>query len=99
MISVVGKSNCSGYKTGFYISYHGGNAVRCIKQRGYFMKSGRISGYFDTKHMTVLRMEQIVHNFVDQKIANFFNHERVNFCVTFVIYPFEATTGAKLTKC
>ena len=28
MMSVVGKSTCSGLKTGLYISYPGGNAVR-----------------------------------------------------------------------
>ena len=27
----------SRFKTRLYISYHGGNAVRYIKQRGYFM--------------------------------------------------------------
>ena len=60
MMSVVGKSTCLGFKTGLYISYHGGNAVWYIKQRGYFMKDARISGYFDTKYMTVLRIEQRV---------------------------------------
>ncbi len=59
MMSVVGKSTCSGFKTVLYISHHGRNAVRDIKQRGYFMEDGRISGYFDTKYMTVLRIEQI----------------------------------------
>ncbi len=54
VMSVVGKSTCSGFQTGLYISYHDGNAVRYIKQRGYIMKAGRISGYFDTKYMTVL---------------------------------------------
>ncbi len=54
MMSVVGKSTCSGFKTGLYISNHGGNAVRYINQRGYFMKDGRIPSYFDTKYMTVL---------------------------------------------
>ncbi len=74
MMSVVGKLTCSGFKTGLYISYHGGNAVRHIKQRGYFMKDGRISGYFYTKYMTILQIEQILHNF-----------EQVNFRVTLVI--------------
>ena len=78
-MSVVGKSTCSWFKTGLYISYHGGNAVRYIKQRGYFLKDARISGYFDTKYMTILRIEQILHNFKDQKIANFINLEQVNF--------------------
>ncbi len=41
MMSVVGKSTCSGFKTGLYISYHGGNAVRYIKQRDYFMKDAQ----------------------------------------------------------
>ena len=65
MMSVVGKSTCSGFKTGLYISYHGENAVRYIKERGYFMKDAQISGYFDTKYMSVLRIEQILHNFED----------------------------------
>ncbi len=86
MMSVVGKSTCSGLKTGLYISYHGGNAVRCIKQRGYFVKDGRISGYFDTKYMTLLRKQQILCNFEDQKIANFLNLEQVNFRMTLVYY-------------
>ncbi len=83
-MSVVGKSTCSGFKTGLYISYHGGNAVRYIKQMCYFMKDPGISGYFDTKYMTVLRIEQTLHNFEDQKFANFFNLEQVNFRVTLV---------------
>ena len=49
------------------------------------MKDARISGYFDTKYMTVLRIEQILHNFEDQKLANFLNLEQVNFRVTLVI--------------
>ncbi len=81
-MSVVGKSTCSGFKTGLYISYHGGNVVRYIRQRGYFMKDGQNSGYFDNKYMTILQIEQILHNFEHQKIANFFNHEQVNFRVT-----------------
>ncbi len=36
------------------------------------MKDSQISGYFDTKNMTVLRREQILHNLEDQQIANFF---------------------------
>ncbi len=67
MMSVVGKSTCSGFKIGLYISYHGGNVNRYIKQWGYFLKSDRISGYFDTKYMKILRIEQILHNFEDQK--------------------------------
>ena len=49
------------------------------------MKDGRISGYFDTKYMSVLQIEQILHNFEDQKIANLFNLEQVYFHVTLVI--------------
>ncbi len=48
------------------------------------MKDGRISGYLDTKYVTMLRLEQILHNFEDQKIANFFNLEQVNFRVTLI---------------
>ncbi len=84
-MSVVGKSTCSGFKTGLYISYHGGNAVRYIKQRVYFMKDGWISGYFDTKYIAILWIEPILHNFEDQKIANFLNLEQVYFRVTLVI--------------
>ncbi len=67
------------------MSYHGGNAVRDIKQRGYFMKDARICGYFDTKYTTVLRVEQILHNFKNRIFAYFFNLEQVNFRVTLVI--------------
>ena len=63
MMSVVGKSTCSGFKIGLYISYHGGTAVRYIKQGGYFLNDGRTSGYFDTKYLTVVQIEQILHNF------------------------------------
>ncbi len=86
MMSVVGKSTCSGSKTGLYMSYHSGNAVRYINQRGYFIKDAGISGYFDTKYMTFLRIEQILHNLEDQKFANFFNLEQVNFRMTLVIF-------------
>ena len=48
------------------------------------MEDARISGCFDTKYITVLRIEQILHNFEDQKCANFFNLEQVNFRVTLV---------------
>ena len=68
-MSVVGKSTSLGFKTGLYVSYY---AVRYIEERGYFMKAARISGYSDTKHMTVLQIEQILHNFEDQKFALFF---------------------------
>ncbi len=47
-------------------------AVGYIKQRSYFLKDGQISGYFDTKHTSVLQLEQILHNLGDQKIGNFF---------------------------
>ena len=86
VMSVVGKSTCSGFKTGLYIlSYHGEKTVGYIKKRGYFLKDGRISGYFDTSYMTDLQIEQILHNFEDQKIA-FFYLEQVDFCVTLVMY-------------
>ncbi len=76
MMSVVRKSTCSGFKIGLYISYHGGNVVRYIKQRGYFLREAQISGYFDTKYMTVLQIEQILYNFEDQKFANFLTSNR-----------------------
>ncbi len=56
MMSVVGKSTYLGFRTGLYISYHGGNGVRYVKERSYFQKDGRISGYFDTKYITVLQI-------------------------------------------
>ncbi len=39
MMSVVGKSTCSGFKTGLYISYHGGNAVWYKKKETLHYKS------------------------------------------------------------
>ncbi len=36
------------------------------------MTEGRISGYFDAKYMTVLRLEQILHNFENQNFSFFF---------------------------
>ncbi len=41
---------------------------------------------FDTKCMTLLRIEQILHNFEDQKFAHVFNLEQVNFRMTLVIW-------------
>ena len=46
---------------------------------------GRISVYSDTKYTTILQIEQILHNFEDQKFANFLNLEQVNFRVALVI--------------
>ncbi len=68
------------------MSYHDGNAVRCIKQRSYFLKNGRISGYFGAKYITVLQIERILYNFEDQKIFDLFNPEQVNFRMMLVIY-------------
>ncbi len=50
------------------------------------MKDGWIPGYLDTKHMTILQTEQILHNFEDQKIAIFLNLKQVNFRLTLVIF-------------
>ncbi len=47
-MSVVGKSTCSGLKAGLYMSYHGGNGVRYIKQRRYFLKDVKIVGRPDS---------------------------------------------------
>ncbi len=52
------------------------------------MKDARISGYFDTKYMTLLRIKQILHSLEGQKFANSFNLEQVNFRVTLVKYRF-----------
>ncbi len=62
------------------------------------MKDARISDYFDTTYMTVLRMEQISHNFEDQKFANFFNIEQVNFGMTLVIWGNYYTGAGDLWK-
>ena len=91
LMSVVGKSTCSEFKTGLYMSYHGGNVVSYIIKGGYFLKDAGIPGYFDTKYMTVLRIVQILHNFEDWKFANFFKLKQVNFRVTFVIWPWPLT--------
>ena len=72
-------------QTGLYITYYGGNAVRYIKQRSYFLKCGRISSYFDIRYTTVLQIEKQMHIFEDQKIANFLNFELVNFPVILFI--------------
>ncbi len=81
-MSVVGKSTCSGFKTGLYISYHSGNALRDIKGWGYSLKDDRISSYFDAKYMTLLQI--VLHNSDDQNIVNFFTLAKVNFCMTLV---------------
>ena len=90
VMSFVAKSTCSGFKTGLYISYHGGNTARYIKKRGCHMKDVRISGYFDTKYMTVLWIEQILHTFEDDRFANFFNGEQVNFRMTLIMYVYDS---------
>ncbi len=41
---------------------------------------------FPNNYMAVLRKEQILQNFEDQKISNFFNLEQVNFCLTLAMY-------------
>ncbi len=61
--------------------------------RGSFTKGGRISDYFDTKYISVLWIEQILHNSKDQKIANFSNLKQVNFRVTLVIYELSKDLG------
>ena len=77
MMSVVGQLTCSGFKTGLCISFHDGHAVRYIKQSGYVMEDAQISGFFFyTKYISVLRIEQILHNFEDQKLANFLTSNR-----------------------
>ncbi len=78
---VVGKSTCSGFKTGLHISFHSRNAAR-YRNRGFKFLIILISN----NYMTVLRTEQILHNFEDRKFANFFSFERVNFHVTLIIY-------------
>ncbi len=98
-MSVVGKWTCSDSKTGLYKSYHSCNAVRYIKQRSYFLKDGLIPGYFGTKYMTVLQIEQILHNFEDQKIANFFNLEHVNFSMTLVIRKMMSASSLLGPRC
>ena len=50
------------------------------------MKDGQISGYVDTKYMTVLRIKLIWHNIKDQKIPDTFDLKQVNFLVTLVNY-------------
>ncbi len=62
------------------------------------MKDGRISWYFDTKYMTILRIEQILHKFEDQQFANFLNLEQVNFRVTLVIYHFSILSVSTYLK-
>ncbi len=89
MMSVVGKSTCSEIETVLFLSYHGRNAVRYIKQRGYFMEDGRISGYLDTKYMIILWIEEILHNFEDQNLPIFFNLEQVKFRIMIAFsFPF-----------
>ena len=55
-----------------------------------FLEDGWVSGYFDTKYITILQIDQILHNFEDQKIADFFNLEQVNFRVTLVMYVYSS---------
>ncbi len=84
-MSVVGKSTCSGLKPWMYISYHGGN-VASVSNREFILRNMvEFLVIFDTKHMIFLRIEQLLHNFEDQKIANFFNIEQINFRMTLVI--------------
>ena len=41
------------------------------------MKDAQVSCYFGTKNITVLQIEQVLHNFEDQQFANFFNLEHL----------------------
>ena len=63
------------------------------------MKDARISHYFDTKYMTVLRIGQILHNFEDQKFANSFNLQQINFRATLVICEIQIWLMSKILKC
>ena len=67
-------------------SKHGSTYPIMVEEEELFPEDGRISGYFDTKYIAVLQIEQLLHNFNNQKNANFFNLEQVNFRVTLVIY-------------
>ena len=52
------------------------------------MKDAWISCYLYTKYLNVLWIEQILHNFEDQKFDNYFNPEQVDFHVTLTIYVY-----------
>ncbi len=79
LMSVAGRSTCSGFKTLLYISYHGKSPVKYIKERNYFLKDGWIPGYFDTTNFTQNFEELTIANFFFFLIFNFFNLKQVNF--------------------
>ena len=54
-------------------SKHGSTYPIMVEEEELFPEDGRISGYFDTKYIAVLQIEQLLHNFNNQKNANFFN--------------------------
>ena len=56
-----------------------------ISNRGIFFHERCSNFWLFWYQMTVLRREQILHNFEDRKFANFFNLEQGNFRMTLVI--------------
>ncbi len=62
------------------------------------MKDAWISCYLDTKYLTVLKIEKILHNFEDQKFDSLFNLEQVDFHVALVIYVWKMTNRKKKRK-
>ena len=73
--------------------------AKLIKSFSYLEKclscveDGRISGYFDTKYMTILPIEQILHNFEDQIFfltsnRSIFVYSSISVLVEPVIGPF-----------
>ncbi len=45
-----------------------------------------MSGYFDTKFITMVQIEEILRKFEEPKIAKILNREEVYFLVTRIIY-------------
>ena len=86
MMSVVRKSTCSGLKTGLYISYHGGNAFKYIKQRDFFFheRSSNFWLFWYQIYDSTLKRTNFTQ-FWRPKICQFFNLEQGNFCMTLVI--------------
>ncbi len=85
-MSVVGISTCSGFKTGLYISYHMMGMLSGISNRGVFSWNILEFLVILISNIWLLRIEQILHNFEDQKFAKVFNLRQVNIPVTLIIY-------------
>ena len=65
----------------YHGNFFGSKLIKKLLQNTCFMKDGWISGNFDTKYMTVIPIEQILHSFEDQNLPICFTPNRSIFAL------------------